>query len=168
MTVTRMLVALGLALGLAVSAATADANLISPVPGAVSAAAAAGTRQRSPKPKPSRLTDDEYEVIKTHAELSARMVEEILSAEQVGWILGHHERPDGRGYPQGLVAEQLSEGAALLAAADAFDVMVSARPYSAERSAEDALAECRSLSGAQFTPEAVAALEAVNAYMITA
>jgi diguanylate cyclase (GGDEF)-like protein/putative nucleotidyltransferase with HDIG domain len=118
--------------------------------------------------KPSRLTDEERTVIKTHAELSARMVEEILSPEQVDWILGHHERPDGRGYPGGLVASELSEGAALLAAADAFDVMVSARPYSAERSADDALAECRELVGAQFTPEAVAALEAVNAYMITA
>jgi diguanylate cyclase (GGDEF)-like protein len=118
--------------------------------------------------KPSRLTDEEYEVIKTHAELSARMVEEILSPEQVDWIWGHHERPDGRGYPRGLVAAELSEGAALLAAADAFDVMVSARPYSAERSADDALAEVRTLSGAQFTPEAVAALEAVNAYMMTA
>jgi HD-GYP domain-containing protein (c-di-GMP phosphodiesterase class II) len=114
------------------------------------------------------LTDDEYEVIKTHAELSARMAEEILSAEQVEWIWGHHERPDGRGYPRGLVASGLSEGATLLAAADAFDVMVSARPYSAERSAQDALAECRELIGRQFTAEAVAALEAVDAYMITA
>jgi diguanylate cyclase (GGDEF)-like protein/putative nucleotidyltransferase with HDIG domain len=118
--------------------------------------------------KPSRLTDEEHAVIKTHAELSARMVEEILSPEQVEWILGHHERPDGRGYPRGLVAHELSEGAGLLAAADAFDVMVSARSYSAERSADDALAECRALIGAQFTPEAVAALEAVNAYMMTA
>ncbi|WP_445151225.1 bifunctional diguanylate cyclase/phosphohydrolase [Baekduia sp. Peel2402] len=113
--------------------------------------------------KPSRLTAEEYEVIKGHAELSARMVEEILGAEQVAWILAHHERPDGLGYPRGLRGDELSEGAALLAAADAFDVMVSARPYSPGRSVESALEEARSLVGKQFTAEAVAALEAVHA-----
>jgi diguanylate cyclase (GGDEF)-like protein len=113
--------------------------------------------------KPSRLTAEEYEVIKGHAELSARMVEEILCVEQVDWILSHHERPDGRGYPRGLAGDALTEGAALMAAADSFDVMVSARPYSAGRSIDDALAECRELVGRQFTAEAVAALEAVHA-----
>jgi len=113
--------------------------------------------------KPSRLTAEEYEVIKGHAELSARMVEEILSPEQGDWILSHHERPDGGGYPRGLRGAQLTEGAGLLAAADAFDVMVSARPYSPGRSVAEALAECRALRGAQFTPEAVAALEAIHA-----
>jgi diguanylate cyclase (GGDEF)-like protein/putative nucleotidyltransferase with HDIG domain len=112
--------------------------------------------------KPTRLTGEEYEVIKGHAELSARMVEEILSAEQVEWVRAHHERPDGRGYPRGLRADALSEGAALLAAADAFDVMVSARPYSPGRSVADALAEVRELRGAQFTDAAVAALEAAH------
>jgi HD-GYP domain-containing protein (c-di-GMP phosphodiesterase class II) len=113
--------------------------------------------------KPSRLTAEEYAVIKGHADLSARMVEDILGPEQVEWILAHHERPDGRGYPRGLDAASLPEGAALLAAADAFDVMVSARPYSPGRSAPAALAECRALVGRQFTAAAVAALEAVHA-----
>jgi diguanylate cyclase (GGDEF)-like protein len=112
--------------------------------------------------KPSRLTAEEYAVIKGHAELGARMVEDILGAEQVEWILSHHERPDGRGYPRGLVGGELSEGAALLAAADAFDVMVSARPYSPGRSLAAALAECHALVGRQFTPEAVAALDEVH------
>jgi diguanylate cyclase (GGDEF)-like protein/putative nucleotidyltransferase with HDIG domain len=111
--------------------------------------------------KPSRLTREEYEVIKGHAELSARMVEEILGDEQVAWILSHHERPDGGGYPRGLRGAELSEGAGLLAAADAFDVMVSARPYSPGRSLDDALTEVHALAGAQFTFEAVAALEGV-------
>ena len=111
--------------------------------------------------KPSRLTPEEYAVIKGHAELSARMVEDILSPEQVEWILSHHERPDGRGYPRALTGDQLSEGAALLAAADAFDVMVSARPYSPGRDLDDALRECRVLIGEQFTADAVAALEAI-------
>jgi diguanylate cyclase (GGDEF)-like protein len=113
--------------------------------------------------KPARLTPAEYEVIKTHAELGARIVEDVLGPEQVEWILAHHERPDGGGYPRGLTAEALSEGAALLAAADAFDVMVSARPYSPGRSVDAALAECRALVGRQFTADAVAALSAVHA-----
>jgi HD-GYP domain-containing protein (c-di-GMP phosphodiesterase class II) len=74
----------------------------------------------------------------------------------VAWIRAHHERPDGRGYPDGVT--DIPEGAALLAAADCFDVMTVARPYSQAKSAADALAECRALVGAQFTAEAVEAL----------
>ncbi|MDX6713797.1 MAG: hypothetical protein QOH30_355, partial [Baekduia sp.] len=109
--------------------------------------------------KPSRLTREEYAVIQGHAEMSARIVEEVLDAEQVDWILSHHERPDGLGYPRGLVGDALTEGAALLAAADAFDVMVSARPYSPGRSIDEALRECHALVGQQFTAAAFAALE---------
>jgi diguanylate cyclase (GGDEF)-like protein len=111
--------------------------------------------------KPARLTREEYEVIKGHAELSSRIVEEVLDAEQVDWILSHHERPDGQGYPRGLDASALTEGAGLLAAADAFDVMVSARPYSPGRSIDEALRECHLLVGEQFTAEAVGALEGI-------
>ena len=110
--------------------------------------------------KPGRLTDDEYDQIKRHAALGAQMVEDLLLAEQVGWIRAHHERPDGRGYPAGLTAAQIPDGAAILAVADAFDVMTATRIYSAARSREDALAECERLVGAQFAPEPVAALAA--------
>jgi len=112
--------------------------------------------------KPDRLTREEYEIIKTHVELSARIVDDALDAEQVEWILSHHERPDGRGYPRALTAGQLSEGAALMAAADAFDVMTSARPYSPGQSIRDALDEVRSLVDAQFTADAAQALLAVH------
>jgi diguanylate cyclase (GGDEF)-like protein len=112
--------------------------------------------------KPSPLSLEEYEVIKGHAELGARMLENILSSEQVEWIRSHHERPDGAGYPHGLAGDELSEGAALLAAADAFDVMVGNASYSPSRSADDALAEIRSLVGVQFTATAAAALEAAQ------
>ena len=111
--------------------------------------------------KPGRLTDDEYDQIKRHAALGAQMVDDLLLAEQVGWIRAHHERPDGRGYPAGLTAEQIPDGAAILAVADAFDVMTATRIYSAARSREDALAECERLVGAQFAPEPVAALAAM-------
>jgi putative nucleotidyltransferase with HDIG domain len=108
--------------------------------------------------KPGRLDDDEYEQVKQHAALGARIVDDILLPEQVDWIRWHHERPDGRGYPDGL--SEIPEGAALLAAADCFDVMTVARPYSRAKSEPEALAECRRLAGAQFTAAAVAALEA--------
>ena len=108
--------------------------------------------------KPDRLDDHEYEQVKQHAALGARIVDDILTPEQVAWIRSHHERPDGRGYPDGLA--EIPEGAALLAAADCYDVMTVARPYSRPKSEDEALAECRDLVGEQFTPEAVEALEA--------
>jgi HD-GYP domain-containing protein (c-di-GMP phosphodiesterase class II) len=111
--------------------------------------------------KPGRLTDDEYDQIKRHAALGAQMVEDLLLTEQVDWIRAHHERPDGRGYPAGLSAPQIPDGAAILAVADAFDVMTATRIYSAARSREDALAECERLVGGQFAPEPVAALAAM-------
>jgi diguanylate cyclase (GGDEF)-like protein/putative nucleotidyltransferase with HDIG domain len=107
--------------------------------------------------KPGRLDAAEYEQVKQHAALGARMVDDILAPEQVAWIRSHHERPDGRGYPDGLT--DIPEGAALLAVVDCFDVMTVARPYSDAKSEAEALAECRELVGAQFTAEAVAALE---------
>ena len=111
--------------------------------------------------KPGRLTGDEYDQIKRHAALGAQMVEDLLLAEQVAWIRAHHERPDGRGYPAGLTDGEIPDGAAILAVADAFDVMTATRIYSAARSREDALAECERLVGAQFAPEPVAALAAM-------
>ncbi len=113
--------------------------------------------------KPGRLTEDEYDLIKTHAELGAQMVDDLLLPEQVAWIRAHHERPDGRGYPAGLTEAAIPDGAAILAVADAFDVMTATRIYSAARTREDALAECRRLVGAQFSPAPVAALAALCA-----
>jgi diguanylate cyclase (GGDEF)-like protein len=110
--------------------------------------------------KPGRLDAAEYEQVKQHAALGARIVADVLNAEQVAWIRSHHERPDGHGYPDALAGDEIPEGAALLAVADCFDVMTVARPYSRAMSEAAALAECRSLVGAQFTSAAVAALAA--------
>jgi diguanylate cyclase (GGDEF)-like protein/putative nucleotidyltransferase with HDIG domain len=108
------------------------------------------------------LSDAEYDQIKTHAELSARIVEDVLLPEQVEWIRSHHERPDGNGYPRGLAAHVVPEGSSLLAAADAWDVMTVSRPYSIPKSPRSALAECIELTGIQFTATAVAALKALH------
>jgi diguanylate cyclase (GGDEF)-like protein len=113
--------------------------------------------------KEDRLTAQEYELIKGHAVLTARIAKDVLDADQIEWILGHHERPDGRGYPRGLRGPAICEGAALLALADAWDVMTLGRPYSPPMDVADALAECRALVGRQFTPGAVTALEALQA-----
>ncbi|MCW2985125.1 MAG: diguanylate cyclase, partial [Conexibacter sp.] len=113
--------------------------------------------------KPTRLTDAEYDVIKRHADLGARIVAGMLDREQVAWVRGHHERHDGRGYPDGLAGDVIDEGARLLALADAWDAMTGARIYSAAMSEADALAEVRRNDGLQFHPDAVAALERVAA-----
>jgi diguanylate cyclase (GGDEF)-like protein len=111
--------------------------------------------------KPGRLTGDEYEVIKRHADLGARIVAGMLDPQQTAWVRGHHERHDGRGYPDGLAADGITEGARLLALADAWDAMTGARVYSAPMTSDAALAEVRRNDGAQFHPDAVAALERV-------
>ncbi len=109
--------------------------------------------------KPDRLTPAEFERVKAHAALGAEIVADVLSRGQVAWVRGHHERWDGQGYPDGIAAEAIPEGARILTLADAWDVMTSDRPYGVPLSREDALAECRRCSGAQFWPAAVDALE---------
>ena len=111
--------------------------------------------------KPSRLTAQEYEQIRQHAALSTQIVAEVLDDEQTSWVAAHHERPDGQGYPLGLTVEEIPEGAALLALADAWDVMTASRPYSVPKEHEEALAECRERTGEQFTETAVEALLAL-------
>jgi len=108
--------------------------------------------------KPERLTREEYEHVKSHAELGATIVEGVLSPEQVEWIRWHHERPDGRGYPDGLPDDALPEGAAIIALADSWDVMTISRPYSPAKARDEALQECRELAGRQFRANLVDAL----------
>jgi HD-GYP domain-containing protein (c-di-GMP phosphodiesterase class II) len=109
--------------------------------------------------KPERLDPDEYETVKSHAALGAEIAAEVLSAEQAGWIRWHHERPDGHGYPDGLQAADIPQGAGIIALADAWDAMVSPQPYSAPLTRDEALAECRRCAGTQFDTELVVALE---------
>jgi HD-GYP domain-containing protein (c-di-GMP phosphodiesterase class II) len=113
--------------------------------------------------KPARLTEEEYEHVKTHAAISARMVASVLDAEQTAWVRQHHERWDGRGYPDGLQASEISEGGALMAMADAFDAMTSPRAYKAAMSVEEALLEARAGCGTQFAPPAVGLLKTLLA-----
>jgi putative nucleotidyltransferase with HDIG domain len=111
--------------------------------------------------KDGPLDSDEFAIVREHAVLGARIVGDVLEQEQIAWIAGHHERPDGGGYPGALRGDDVPEGASLLALADAWDVMVSDRAYSAPMSVEAALAEARERAGTQFAVTAVQALETV-------
>lgn len=118
--------------------------------------------------KPGPLDAAERAEIERHAALGSDIVSEVLDDDQVAWVRGHHERFDGGGYPDGLAGEQLSRGAALLALADAWDAMTSARPYSTPRTVPEALAECRANAGTQFAPWTVEALGRLYALVATA
>jgi diguanylate cyclase (GGDEF)-like protein/putative nucleotidyltransferase with HDIG domain len=108
--------------------------------------------------KAGPLVSRDREQIELHAELAARIVEDVLAPEQVEWIRTHHERPDGSGYPRGLRGSEIPEGGALLAAADAWDSMTGGRLNEEPKTNEAALAECAALVGRQFSKTAVAAL----------
>ncbi len=110
--------------------------------------------------KPGRLSDEEFEVVKTHAVLGARVLSggdsELLEvAEKI--VRHHHERWDGAGYPDGLAGEEIPAVARITHVADVFDVLVHERPYKDSWSVEDAVAEIRKGAGTQFDPAIVQA-----------
>ncbi len=113
--------------------------------------------------KASGLTPDERELMKDHARLGARIVSEVLDPDQVEWVAHHHERWDGDGYPLGIDGTNIPEGARILAVADSWDAMTSAREYNVALGREEALEECVRCSGAQFWPAAVDALVRLDA-----
>jgi diguanylate cyclase (GGDEF)-like protein len=108
--------------------------------------------------KAGALTPEEFEVVKTHTVVGARIVADVLTPEQVRWVRGHHERWDGAGYPDGLSGESIPEGARILALADAMDVMLTPRPYAPGRGLHEALEETARHAGTQFDPRMVLAL----------
>src|SRR4029434_9800540 len=80
--------------------------------------------------KPDRLTREEFEIMKTHTTKGAKILEQIPDLLPIIPIVrSHHERWDGKGYPDGLVGEAISPLARVVALADAFDAMTSDRPY---------------------------------------
>jgi putative nucleotidyltransferase with HDIG domain len=106
--------------------------------------------------KPERLTPAEYEVIKRHPADGARIIERIgLLRDAVPLIHHHHERWDGRGYPDGLAGDGIPLGAAIVGLSDAWDAMTTDRPYSRALPLEQALGEIRQGRGTQFSPGVV-------------
>jgi putative two-component system response regulator len=109
--------------------------------------------------KSGPLTPDEFEQIKRHPGLGARILRQVPFLEpHLPIVELHHERPDGRGYPFGLRGDEIPVDARIVHVADAFDAMTSARAYRAARPASVAFAELERFSGTQFDPACVEAL----------
>jgi HD-GYP domain-containing protein (c-di-GMP phosphodiesterase class II) len=109
--------------------------------------------------KPGRLTDEEFEEMRTHSTLGASIVAAAQLTEESTWVRHHHERLDGCGYPDQLQGDQIPLQSRIIFVADAYEAITSDRPYRAGRPAEEALTELRRCAGSQFDPECVAALE---------
>lgn len=107
--------------------------------------------------KQGALTDEEFEIMKQHVVHSARIIRDIrsVSPEIQKMVLGHHERWDGKGYPQGLKGEQIPMGARIMAVADAYDAMTSHRPYRQGLEREEAMRRLEKGAGTQFNSEVV-------------
>lgn len=110
--------------------------------------------------KDGPLDDEEASIMRKHPVDGAEIVGRIGELRGVlGGVRSHHERPDGRGYPDGLRGAQIPEEARVIAVADTFDAMTTDRPYRRGLSAARALAEIRVGAGSQFCPRAVSAFE---------
>lgn len=101
--------------------------------------------------KPGKLTEEEFDQVKTHSKIGEHILRPVIKDKDIlDMVIHHHERCDGRGYPDGLVDSQISLQASILAVADAYDAMTSDRPYRKALSIEEARAEFRRFTGIQF------------------
>jgi len=110
--------------------------------------------------KPGELTESERLVLERHPHIGYRMLESLGVDPVAQWVLHHHERWDGCGYPDGLPGEEIPLGARVIFVADAYDAMTSDRVYRQRLSDEDAMDELFRCAGSQFDPDVVAALAA--------
>jgi len=106
--------------------------------------------------KPGKLDDEEWKIMKGHPQRGLEILEPLkfLPTEKE-IILHHHERYAGGGYPEGIKGEEISIGARIMAVADTFDAMNSARPYRKPLSKDTILAELEKVSGVQLDPTVV-------------
>ena len=118
--------------------------------------------------KQGPLDDQEWAQIRRQPELGAALLSDVSFDDIREWIRCHHERPDGRGYPRGLVGDQIPLEARIVAVIDAYTAMTSDRPYRAARNHEDACGELRRCAGSQFDAGVVQAFLSVTARRDTA
>jgi HD superfamily phosphohydrolase YqeK len=112
--------------------------------------------------KPGKLTDEEYEHMKWHPIFGCEVIEEIdflREGEAVNAVRHHHERLDGRGYPDNLFGDDVPLTARVVMVADAFDSMTSTRTYRFAKSVDDGLRELRRCAATQFDPLCISALD---------
>ena len=113
--------------------------------------------------KPARLTTQEWAEMKRHPDIGYQMIQGIpFLSTPAAIVLSHQERFDGKGYPRGLIAEEIHIGARIFALADTLDAMTSDRPYRQGTSFENAVHEIERCSGTQFDPEVVRAFMGIG------
>jgi two-component system, cell cycle response regulator len=107
--------------------------------------------------KPGWLSAEDWHEMRRHPEIGARILAGASLGEVSEWVLAHHERPDGTGYPAGLAGSEIPVEARILAVADAYEAMTSHRVYRAALDPEQARAELQRGAGTQFDPRVVEA-----------
>ena len=107
------------------------------------------------------LTDEETERMQAHPVAGANRLAAAGLHEESRWVRAHHERADGRGYPDGLAGDEIPLEARIILVADSFEAMTSDRPYRRGMPVVDALEELRHCAGVQFDPEVVHAFAAL-------
>lgn len=106
--------------------------------------------------KTGKLTQEEWEILKTHPAIGAEMIKNVENLDKVyDIILQHHERYDGKGYPNGIMGTETSYLARVLTVIDAFDAMTSERPYQERKTFAEGIAELNRCKGDQFDPDIV-------------
>lgn len=119
--------------------------------------------------KPGKLTDEEFEVIKTHPAQGRSILRDIKKLDAIAqWLACHHERWDGRGYPARMKGEEIPFSARIVAIADTYDAMTSDRSYRKGLPHEVALEEIKRCSGSQFDPTYVALFVKVQETILAA
>jgi HD-GYP domain-containing protein (c-di-GMP phosphodiesterase class II) len=114
--------------------------------------------------KAGPLDDDEWAFIRSHTEIGERILAAAPALRQAATLVrSSHEAWDGSGYPDGLAGEEIPLGSRIIAVCDAFDAMISDRPYVKAKATQQALAELRRCAGTQFDPEVVTVFEHVMA-----
>ena len=106
--------------------------------------------------KPGKLTDDEWVVMKTHPDIGADLIKDLeMYAGVVDLVRHEHEHWDGNGYPKGLQGEEIPLGARIIAVADAYNALITDRPYREAYPHERAVEIIKSESGTHFDPKVV-------------
>jgi putative nucleotidyltransferase with HDIG domain len=111
--------------------------------------------------KPGGLTDDEFAIMRRHAEIGAQIMSPIrMLKDIIPGIRNHHETWDGKGYPDGIRGEGIPLVARIIGAADTFDAMTTTRPYQKAMTLDYVMGKMQAMSGSRFDPQVVLALEA--------
>jgi HD-GYP domain-containing protein (c-di-GMP phosphodiesterase class II) len=106
--------------------------------------------------KPGKLNEDEWVIMKRHSEIGSRITQSVPEFVRISdYILSHHERWDGKGYPRGLKGKEIPIQSRILSIVDAYDAMTSERPYHKPMTHEDAMQELVDNAGTQFDPDLI-------------